>query len=339
MAELGDVPVASVGVSESSLNRMILRPSLTFCLAGVVGVLSFIVYRRTTMGEESQSTNWRFAAQKGFFSHDYDPESWDFRATTRPYLGLLEREYPTDAAFDPGREKTQWQRFEHYVRELNSNGLANQKYKVFYIVRHGQGVHNVKEKEVGREEWDRHWSKLSGDGTTLWEDAELTEYGEQQAREISTSGLADVSPPEAIYTSPLRRCLRTTQLAFAPLLDTTIPLIKENLRERLGVHTCDRRSSKSIIAFAFPSFAIEPGFTEDDELWNPDRRETIEEHMLRSTNLLNEIFDEQNESIFISLTVHSGAIMSLFGATGWKKIPVAAGAVYPLLLLAEKDNR
>ena len=33
--------------------------------------------------------------------------------------------------------------------------------------------------------------------------------------------------------------------------------------------------------------------------------------------------------------MHSGAIMALFGATGWNKIPVATGAVYPLFILAE----
>lgn len=38
----------------------------------------------------------KYSAQRGFFSHDDDPESWDFKATTRAKLGLLERLYPTD---------------------------------------------------------------------------------------------------------------------------------------------------------------------------------------------------------------------------------------------------
>jgi broad specificity phosphatase PhoE len=312
------------------------QPRTEIFIACILGLLSAIIYLRTTMTKARQPTNWTFTAQKGYFSHDDDPESWEFRATTRPYLGLLVREYPTDAGFDPKREKTQWQRFEHYIRDLNDQDPSVKRYKMLYVVRHGQGVHNVKESEVGREEWNRHWSKLSGDGTVVWEDAALTEHGEQQARDIATSGLADVPPPEIIYTSPLRRCLRTTQLAFAPHLHSKTPLIKENLRERLGVHTCDKRGSRSSIVSAFPSFELEPDFAEDDELWKADQRETIDEHVVRSTKLLGEIFDEH--SVFVSLTAHSGAIMSLFGATGWKKIPVAAGAVYPLLVLAHQSQ-
>jgi broad specificity phosphatase PhoE len=290
------------------------------------------------MYEGLQSTTWKYTAQKGFFSHDEDPESWDFRATTRTNLGLLEREYPTDATFDPKREQTQWQRFEHYVYELNKQNPTVKAYKMLYIIRHGQSIHNVKEKEVGRAEWDRYWSKLSGDGAMYWEDAALTDFGEQQARNMFTAAISTIPRPEAIYTSPLRRCLRTTELAFAHLLHTRTPSIKENLRERLGVHTCDKRSSKTFIASTYPSFNIDPGFSEDDKLWKPDVRETFEEHVVRSKNLLNEIFNEKKESVFVSLTTHSGAIMALFGATGWNKIPVAAGAVYPLFILAEREN-
>jgi broad specificity phosphatase PhoE len=181
----------------------------------------------------------------------------------------------------------------------------------------------------------RHWAKLPGDGTTTWLDAELTALGEEQATSIASIWSADgIRAPQSIYTSPLRRCLRTTTLAFAPFIKATpgtIPIIKEKLRERLGVHTCDQRSTRSWIAKAYPSFSIEDGFTEDDELWRPDRRETFEEHMSRKTELLEDIF-ENDKSDFIALTAHSGALMALFGATGWKKIPVAAGAVYPLLV-------
>jgi broad specificity phosphatase PhoE len=320
------------------LSCMTSQSFLGFLTVYILGVFFSIVYRIIIMDAGLQSATWKYAAQKGFFSHDEDPESWDFRATTRAYLGLLERAYPTDAAFDPKRERTQWQRFEHYVYELNKQGPTEKKYRMLYVIRHGQGIHNVKEKEVGREEWDRYWSKLPGDGVTTWEDAALTDFGEQQARDMFSTAISDIPHPEAIYTSPLRRCLRTTELAFAHLLDTRTPTIKENLRERLGVHTCDKRSSKTFIKSAYPSFNIEPGFTEDDKLWKPDVRETFEEHVVRTKSLLDEVFNQNKESLFVSLTMHSGAIMALFGATGWNKVPVAAGAVYPLLILAERES-
>jgi broad specificity phosphatase PhoE len=222
---------------------------------------------------------------------------------------------------------------------MNKNDPEHRRYKIFYAIRHGQGIHNVKEKEVGREEWDRHWSKLSGDGKVVWEDAELTPYGEQQAKDIATFfDDSDVPPPERIFSSPLRRCLQTTELAFEKRMPTTKPIIKEKLRERLGVHTCDKRSTKSWIAAAHPAFTIEPGFTEDDELWVPDVRETLDEHIVRATELLDDIFRYAEDATVISLTAHSGALMTLFRATGWKRIPVAAGSVYPLLVLAERTS-
>jgi hypothetical protein len=101
---------------------------------------------------------WHFKAQHGFFSHDDDPERWDFRATTLPSLGLLSRSYPTDDISRTSENKqdasTQWTRFLRYVQHLNQEDPANKRYKLFYIVRHGKGLHNVKETEVGREEWN-----------------------------------------------------------------------------------------------------------------------------------------------------------------------------------------
>ncbi|KAF3033287.1 hypothetical protein E8E11_000088, partial [Didymella keratinophila] len=267
----------------------------------------------------------RYTAQRGFFSHDEDPESWDFRATTRIDLGLLDKLYPTD---DASKQEglTQWQRLHQYIRHLNAHDKDKQ-YKLLYLIRHSEGFHNVKEKEVGRAEWDRYWAKVPGDGNATWADAELTANGEQQARSIAEvrSYLGD-GTITAILSSPLRRCLRTIQLALPPEAGNPRPSIKEKLRERLGVHTCDQRSSRSWIAEHYPSFSIEPAFAEEDALWSPDWRETIEQHTVRSTELLDDIFDGDYGDNIVLATHSSGAIMSLFAATGWKKIPVAAGA-------------
>ncbi|KAF1945325.1 phosphoglycerate mutase-like protein [Clathrospora elynae] len=284
---------------------------------------------------------WEYIARRGFFSHDEDPESWEFRATTRTGLGILNRAYPTDADFDPKYQRSQWERLRHYVQSLNQEDPETKRYKIIFLVRHGQGLHNVKEKEVGRKEWDRYWAKLPGDGTTTWLDAELTPTGEQQARDIAKFWASENLPlPGSVYSSPLRRCLRTTTLAFAPVLNAVpkrVQTTKEKLRERLGVHTCDQRSSKTWIANTYPNFEIEDGFTEEDELWQPNRRETFEEHVLRKTELLDDVFANDDNEL-ISMTAHSGAIMALFAATGWKKIPVAAGAVYPLLVCATRTQ-
>ncbi|KAJ8106123.1 hypothetical protein OPT61_g9748 [Boeremia exigua] len=280
------------------------------------------------------TTKRKYTAQRGFFSHDDDPESWDFRAVTRVDLGLLNRSYPTDSLIDESYaqiESTQWQRFKQYLEHLNAND-STKHYKLLYLIRHGEGFHNVKEKEIGRAEWDRYWAKMPGDGSVVWADAELTANGEQQARSIAEArAYLGGGTITAILSSPLRRCLRTVHLAFPPETRDRRPIIKEKLRERLGIHTCDQRSSRTWIAENYPSFDIEDGFDENDSLWTPDRRESIEEHTARSTELLDDIFDGDYGD-YVVLAAHSGAIMSLFAATGWRKVPVAAGAVYPLLV-------
>jgi hypothetical protein len=69
-------------------------------------------------------------SQQGYFSHDSDPESWDFRATTRPSLGLQERDYPTDGDQKRIFEPTQWSRFMHHVQKLNEEDPQNKRYKI-----------------------------------------------------------------------------------------------------------------------------------------------------------------------------------------------------------------
>jgi broad specificity phosphatase PhoE len=189
----------------------------------------------------------------------------------------------------------------------------------------------------------RHWAKLDGDEQITWADAELTTLGEKQASDAATFWAdafehAKVPLPGKFYSSPLRRCLSTLQLTFADLLLSLgrpfKPDIKELLRERHGVHTCDRRSTRTWIEKTYPEFLIEDDFTEQDVLWKPNARETMDEHVKRTTELLDDIFlNENSESI--SLTTHSGAIMALFRATGYQEIPVKAGAIFPLLVKAE----
>jgi len=69
-------------------------------------------------------------------------------------FGLIDCAYDTDAEYDPGHEKTQWQRFEHKVFRLNRESGRNVQYKVLYMGRHGEGYHNVAEAYYGTPAWD-----------------------------------------------------------------------------------------------------------------------------------------------------------------------------------------
>lgn len=103
----------------------------------------------------------------------------------------------------------------------------------------------------------------------------------------------------------------------------------------MGEHTCDRRSTKSAIAAEFPRYRFEPGFTEQDELWDPKIRESDELRNKRLKDLLRDVF-ASDENIFVSLTAHSGAITSILEVTGHRKFPLATGAVIPVVVKARK---
>ncbi|KAI4205220.1 MAG: hypothetical protein LQ350_000542 [Teloschistes chrysophthalmus] len=286
-------------------------------------------------------------------------ETFDFMATN---FGLLERNYEADA-LSPNRnvDLTQWERFEREVRTtLNREQSPGEqtRYKVLFLGRHGQGVHNVAERRYGTAEWDRYWAAQDGDSIAHWVDAHLTDLGIQQAQAVNAFWErqlteAKTPAPESYYTSPMRRCLATANLTFAnldlsspssstpqPPGDTTTkneplyrPVVKELLREVNGVHTCDRRSSRSTLAAEFPNFTFEAGFAEHDELWTPDHRETNEEIDRRMKKLLDDIFTH-DDSVFVSLTAHSGAICSLLRVLGHREFRLSTGAVIPVLVKA-----
>ena len=101
--------------------------------------------------------------------------------------------------------------------------------------------------------------------------------------------------PESYFTSPLHRCLSTAGITFSglhlPARQPFDPEVKELLREVIGIHTCDRRSSKTYIRTNFPTYRFEPGFAEEDELWRPEVRETHSIHDVRVAASLLPLFD------------------------------------------------
>lgn len=176
-----------------------------------------------------------------------------------------------------------------------------------------------------------------------WADAELTDIGIQQAQianDFWRSALSDsgISPPVTYYVSPLNRCLETARVTFSgldlPKSQPFIPTVKELLREGIGIHTCDRRSSRSWIASHYPEWPIEEGFVEHDQLWLADLRESDSAHVVRMRALLDDVF-AHDDSTWISLTSHSGSIRAILAAVGHQQFPLATGAIIPVFIKAE----
>ncbi|KAF4636322.1 hypothetical protein G7Y89_g1753 [Cudoniella acicularis] len=286
----------------------------------------------------------KYKTVTGYFKQDdrtTDDRMFDYTVSN---FGLLDITYETDAEFDPERKKTQWQRFENKVERLNQESNSKTQYKVLYMGRHGEGYHNVAEAFYGTHDWDCYWSLQDGNGTATWADALLTTEGIAQAKKANAFWHLEISTqkiptPESYYTSPLMRCLATADITFSGLKlpedRPFTPTIKELIREAIGAHTCDRRSTKTEIQKAYPNWPFEHGFAENDLLWDANLRETNEAMDIRLREALDDIFSN-DEKTFISISSHSGAIGSILRVLGHRDFSLGTGQVIPVLVKAEK---
>jgi broad specificity phosphatase PhoE len=272
-----------------------------------------------------------------------DPSTFDNAAEN---FGLIPQPYPTDPEEAPPAEPlSDWQRFARYVTHLRATSAPETDYKVLYFGRHGEGHHNVAEAYYGTPAWDAHWSKLDGNGTVTWRDAHLTDLGESQARAAHAFLAAQFRPPrtmpapDAYYVSPLWRCLQTADLSWRglrlPAEKPYRPRVKELLREVLGEHTCDARSSRTAIHAGFPEYEIEEGFAEEDVLWRAEHRETWAEHDARTRELMDDVFGHEGGT-FVSLTSHSGAIASHLRVLGHREFALPTGGMIPVVVRATR---
>jgi len=151
-----------------------------------------------------------------------------------------------------------------------------------------------------------------------------------------------IPAPESYYVSPLQRCLSTANYTFSGLslpADRPFkPVIKELLREALGVHTCDRRYAKSKIHSMWPEYVFEPDFEEDDPLWDPELRESETHEVFRLQLLLDDIF-ANDQNTFISLTSHSGAISSILRGIGHREFQLQTGGVIPVFVMGQRQEK
>lgn len=181
---------------------------------------------------------------------------------------------------------------------------------------------------------------LNGDGDIVWgPDPHLTPKGERQASTVNAAWKRqiedDVPLPQMMYSSPLRRSSDTLQITWSDiLLDKGFqPIIKENWRESIGLHTCDKRSTKSIIAAEHPRWRFEDTFTEQDELWTATYQETNPQQAIRTHHILNELF-ATDPAAFIGITAHSGTITAFFTVVGHHNFGVGTGGFVPILVKA-----
>lgn len=264
-------------------------------------------------------------------------------------FGLINQTYETTNNL--AEPLTQWQQFEQHVEAMNAAAPPNTVYKVLFMGRHGEGYHNVAESAFGTPAWNCYYAQLPGNGTLFWEDAQLTPTGIFQA-EIAHNfwknriRIEKIPVPQSFYTSPLRRCLATANITFGDLSDLLSldspssssvfqPTIKDLLREKISIHTCDHRNSTATsLLQTYPHFLLEPDFSEFDHLWNGITAESDTAHSIRMQNFLDDIFSHDDHT-WISLTSHSGTIAAILRVIGHQGFRLVTGGVLPVLVRGE----
>ncbi|KAK8861927.1 phosphoglycerate mutase [Apiospora arundinis] len=297
------------------------------------------------MGSQAGPKVFDFECLAGFFmTQPSMKQDSTYALATHAEFGLIPQSYGTQAGSTEDGQLTPWQRFANHVEQLNRDAKDGELYKVLYVGRHGQGFHNVMEAKVGTPDWENHWALLDGDGDAIWADSELTDQGKREAIDNGKVWRRLIEqekmPWPALYCSPLQRCLETARLSFEELAasqgKTYQPMVKENLRERMGRHTCDRRSSRTWIHEHYPAYLIEPGFTEKDELFEADRRETDEEHIARTRIAMEDIFETEPRA-FVSITMHSMASRMLMQVIGQEPFRLSPGSTTAFLVKATRS--
>lgn len=286
---------------------------------------------------KTPSSYINYTTVTGYFLQDEpSTNASTFNFMTRNF-GLINRTYPADTTLHSHHNLTQWQRFKHQVTQLNHEAPPGTEYRLLYMGRHGDGYHNDAQAYYGTPAWNCYYSELDGNSTVTWSDAHLSPLGVSQAlavNEFWASEIQDqkIPTPQSYYTSPLTRCLQTANYTFngldLPARHPFIPLVKEYFREGISGHTCDRRSNETYIHDIFPSYRIEPGFTQDDELWVALHGETSTDQAVRSKRVLDSVFSTDG-STYISITSHSGEIGSILSGQLLSRSPLN----FPLIVI------
>ncbi len=178
-------------------------------------------------------------------------------------------------------------------------------------------------------------------------DARLTQLGITQAATLLAHWRASIATdglpvPQTLYTSPLTRCLHTSQLYMQPVMTDAgrayQPIVKENLRERWTRHACDQRRPRAWIAENWPTCTIEDGFPEEDGLGRQPHKETKAQNQARVLAALADVFADQGEAVVVAWTFHSLAMHALLGALGMVPFKVQPATTIALLVRGEKKD-
>lgn len=130
--------------------------------------------------------------------------------------------------------------------------------QIIHLVRHGQAVHNLCE------------------ANHALPDTDLTPLGQEQARGL-VSKCPDLANVDLVVSSPLRRTLQTTLLAFSSQLESDLQIIALPEVQEVSDMNCDTGSDLNVIKAEFQQHPVD--FSHVESGWQIKVRNTISRHV------------------------------------------------------------
>eukprot|EP00924_Labyrinthula_sp_SR-Ha-C_P003361 maker-scaffold_15-snap-gene-7.41-mRNA-1 protein AED:0.01 eAED:0.01 QI:69/0.75/0.8/1/0.75/0.6/5/110/265 len=188
-----------------------------------------------------------------------------------------------------------------------------QNEKVIHFIRHGQGFHNVAQKEwKERADYDGNSEPYSSDRDLEFKflDPSLTKQGESEAALLQP--ILENLSPEVVITST--RAIQTGLIAFQ---NKQLPFVASELCHEIGgLHTCDKRKDLNDLKSEYPNVDFSTVKDEVDPLWLDGKtRETRIQVATRASKFLE--FLKNREEKEIAVTSHSTLLLSLFNSVLW----------------------
>ena len=189
--------------------------------------------------------------------------------------------------------------------------------KLCHFIRHGEGFHNVAQREWRENpEWDGTSEPytLDTDPTLSFVDAELNEKGKGQATALQAQ--TGAVTPQLLVVSPMRRATLTGLLAYEPQVRSkALPVLAHELcHERAGRHTCDKRLSRTELAALYPAVDYAHVAAEDDPYWGDGvTREPWADLGMRAGAFIEWLLTERTET-HVAIAAHSAFLLAVFNA-------------------------
>lgn len=183
---------------------------------------------------------------------------------------------------------------------------------MIFFVRHGQGTHNVVQKEWKEGGNSGEPYTTDNDPDFKYRDAELTSIGQQQAADLSER--CSATPPELVVVSPMRRATQTAAIAFESLRwKAGMFMAHEAAHEHGGKHTCDKRLSVTELEETFPFVDYSLIESQEDPLWGDGlTRESNLNVSKRGAQLMMWLKDRPEKAI--AVVCHSAILCATFNA-------------------------